>query len=291
MDLFFLGTPVLKEFNTAIEEAVEVLKNKDPDFTPDESAFETSLNQSAILASPCSTESSKLESSISRSDGRRHLSSTPASIDPKPRRSHMVATVKLDPIKINSPFETSQSVLRKDERNNNSSCSLLPPLDGLGSSDYEHTPSRKRRFEGESSSVKKVPKQWEDYLLDCFGQQSNLSELECSLESPDTSNKLPNKGNDTHQISSLNGSMDSSSNKHKSLDESQELDIPQQPIKSVGVVATDTISSSPFCTVSDNGSLDLGDEFVTPPSTLNRDSDSDDDLPSVNFRDHTLKCM
>ena len=90
---FFLGTPVLKEFNTAIEEAVEVLKNKDPDFTLDKSAFETSLNQSSILASPCSTESSKLESSISRCDGRRHLSSTPASIDPKPRRSNKVETI------------------------------------------------------------------------------------------------------------------------------------------------------------------------------------------------------
>ena len=223
----------------------------------------------------------------------------------------MEATVKLDPIKTNSPFETSQSVLRKDERNNNSSCSMLLPLDELGSSDYEHTPSRKRRFEGDSSSVKKVPKQCEDYSLDYLGQQSNLSEFECSLESPDTSNKLPNKRNDTHQVSSLNGSIDSSSNKHKSLDEFQELDIQQQAIKSVGVVTTssslllakstssvvcdsrcpDTRNSSPFCTVSDKGSLDLGDEFFTPPHTLSRDSDSDDDLPSVNFRDNTLKCM
>ena len=311
MDLLFLGPSVLKDFNTAIEEAVEVLKKKDPDFTLGESAFETSLNQSSILASPCSTESSKLESSISRSDRRRHLSSTPASIEPKPRRSHMVATVKPNPIKINSPFETSQSVLQKEECKNNSSCSVLPPLDELGSSDYEHTPSRKRRFEGESSSVKKVPKQCEDYSVDYLGQQSNLSELECSLESPDTSNKLPNKRNDTHLVSSLNGSIDSSSNKHKSLDESQEHDIQQQAIKSVGVVTTsssllsaestssvvcdsrcpDTRNSSPFCTVSDKGSLDLGDGFVTPPSTLNRDSDSDDDLPSVNFSDNPLKCM
>ena len=115
-----------------------------------------------------------------------------------------------------------------------------------------------------------------------------------------------------HQIISLNGSIDSSSNKHKSLDEFQKQDIQQQAItKSVGVVTTssslqlaentssvacdsrcpDTRSSSPFCTVSDKGSLDLGDGFVTPPHTLSRDSDSDDDLPSVNFRDNTLKCI
>ena len=154
----------------------------------------------------------------------------------------MVATVKPNPIKINSPFETSQSVLQKDECNNNSSYSLLPPLDELGSSDPEHTPSRKRRFEGESSSVKKVPKQLEDYSLDYLGQQSNLSELECSLESPDTSNKLPNERNDTHQTSSLNGSIDSSSNKHKSLDEFPEHNIQQQPIKSVGVITTSSSS-------------------------------------------------